>query len=183
MFEDVTEIEPDDPNEKPLHFFYNREERIAKAPENVKAYYRGEMKPVRGFKVFFLPQNRWIFFALVFFVGAIWVYTGFNKTRAYANVKGINFELSAFSYEEKIYTSILVKRSKKSKDTNPVNIRAEFFVIDPNNNVGDKQTQSLVYAEGEDYIRVKFTDFDIIRVDVILTVDGEEKELSAEVKR
>jgi len=183
MFEDVTEIEPDDPNEKPLHFFYNREERIAKAPENVKAYYRGEMKPVRGIKVFFLPQNRWIFFALVFFVGATWVYSGFNKTRAYANLKGINFELTAFSYEEEIYTSILVKRSKKSKDSNPVNINAEFFVIDPNNNVGDKQTHSLVYAEGEEYIRTKFTDFDIIRVDVILSVDGEEKELSAEVKR
>ena len=183
MFEDVSEIKPDDPNAQELHYFYKREERIAKAPERVKAYYRGEMKPVRGFKVFFLPQNRWIFFALVFFVGAVWGYSGFNKTRAYANLKGINYELSAFSYEEEIYASILVKRSPSAKDKNPSNIVADFFVIDPNNNVSDKQTQTLLYSEGEKYIRAKFTDFDIIRVDVIISVDGEEKELSAIVKR
>ncbi len=183
MFEDVTEIEPDDPNDKGLHFYYNREERIANAPENVKAYYRGEMRPVRGIKVFLLPKNRWIFFALIFFVAATWIYTGFNKSRAYANINGVNYELSAFSYGEEIYTSILLKRSKKSKDTNPAHITAEFHVIDPNNVVSDKQVQSLIYSEGEEYIRAKFTDFDIIRVDVIINADGQEKELSVQVKR
>lgn len=183
MFEDVPEIEPDDPKDKELHFFYNREERIARAPESVKKYYRGEMNPVRGIKVFFLPQNRWIFFFFFFFVGATWLYTGFNKTREWAAAGGLNFELSAFSYEEQVYSQIEVKRSKKSKSTKPVKVDAEFFVIDPNNQVGDKQNQSMVYSDGQQYIRAKFTDFDIIRVDVILNVDGEEKELSASVKR
>ena len=39
MFEDVEEIVPDDGVEKPLKFYYNREERIAKAPQLVKDYY------------------------------------------------------------------------------------------------------------------------------------------------
>ena len=47
LFKNVEEMRPD--GEQPLHFYYNREERIARAPEIVKAYYRGEMKNVRGF--------------------------------------------------------------------------------------------------------------------------------------
>ena len=76
-----------------------------------------------------------------------------------------------------------MKRSSRSKETGPVNVSAEFFAIDPNNQVGDKRLGQLVYDEGEQYIRTKFTDYDIIRVDMILEAGGSEKELSAEVKR
>lgn len=183
MFEDVEEIKSDNPQDEKFHYFYNREERIKKAPEMVKKYYSGGMRPVRGFRVLFNKQNRFIFLALVFFVGATWIYTGLNKTRAYANIAGINFELMAFEYEEEIYTSIQMKRSKNSKDLSPKKVYADIFVIDPNNQVGDKKLLSEVYADGEQYIRAKFTDYDIIRVDVILSIDGEEKELSAQVTR
>ena len=76
-----------------------------------------------------------------------------------------------------------MKRSKKSKSTTPVPFNVTFFAIDPNNQVGDKRNDSLIYSEGEQYLRTKFTDYDIIRVDVILNAGGTEKELSAEVKR
>ena len=183
MFEDVEEIVPDDEADKKLKYYYNREERIAKAPQLVKDYYAGKMKPVRGFRIFFTKQNRYIFFALIFFVGATWIYTGLNKTRAGTTLAGINFELTAFSYEEEVYVSLQMKRSSRSKDVAPVPVAAEFFAIDPNNQVGDKRNGQLVYDEGEKYIRTKFTDYDIIRVDVILNAGGTEKELSAEVKR
>ena len=183
MFEDVEEFVPDDEADKKLKYYYNREERIAKAPQLVKDYYDGKMKPVRGFRIFFTKQNRYIFFALIFFVGATWIYTGLNKTRAGTTLSGINFELTAFSYEEEVYVSLQMKRSCRSKDVAPVPVAAEFFAIDPNNQVGDKRNGQLVYDEGEKYIRTKFTDYDIIRVDVILNAGGTEKELSAEVKR
>ena len=183
MFEDVEEFVPDDEEDKKLKYYYNREERIAKAPQLVKDYYAGKMKPVRGFRIFFTKQNRYIFFALIFFVGATWIYTGLNKTRAGTTLSGINFELTAFSYEEEVYVSLQMKRSSRSKDVAPVPVSAEFFAIDPNNQVGDKRNGQLVYDEGEKYIRTKFTDYDIIRVDVILNAGGTEKELSAEVKR
>ncbi len=183
MFEDVEEFVPDDEADKKLKYYYNREERIAKAPQLVKDYYAGKMKPVRGFRIFFTKQNRYIFFALIFFVGATWIYTGLNKTRAGTTLSGINFELTAFSYEEEVYVSLQMKRSSRSKDVAPVPVAAEFFAIDPNNQVGDKRNGQLVYDEGEKYIRTKFTDYDIIRVDVILNAGGTEKELSAEVKR
>ena len=183
MFEDVEEIKPDDGVEKPLKFYYNREERVARAPKLVQDYYNGDMKPVRGFRIFLTKQNRYIFFALIFFVGAAWIYTGLNKTRAGTTLAGVNFELSAFSYEEEVYVSLRMKRSSRSRETAPVNVKAEFFAIDPNRQVGDKRDGQLVYEEGEQYIRTKFTDYDIIRVDVILDAGGYEKELSAEVVR
>ena len=183
MFEDVEEIVPDNEADKPLVFRYNREERIAGAPKLVQDYYNGKMKPVRGIRIFFTPQNRFIFLALIFFVGATWIYTGLNKTRAGTTLEGINFELTAFSYEEEIYVSLQMKRSKNAKSTAPVTVNAEYFAIDPNNQVGDKRSNFLIYSEGEQYLRTKFTDYDIIRVDVILSVGGQEKELSAQVKR
>ena len=183
MFEDVEEIVPDNEADKPLVFRYNREERIARAPKLVQDYYNGKMKPVRGIRIFFTPQNRFIFLALIFFIGATWIYTGLNKTRAGTTLAGINFELTAFSYEEEVYVSLQMKRSSRSRETAPVGVVAEFFAIDPNRQVGDKRQGQLVYESGEQYIRTKFTDSDIIRVDVILNAGGYEKELSAEVKR
>ncbi len=79
--------------------------------------------------------------------------------------------------------SLQMKRSKKSKSTAPVSVNAEYFAIDPNNQVGDKRSDSTIYSEGEQYLRTKVTDYDIIRVDVILNAGGQEKELSALVKR
>ena len=76
-----------------------------------------------------------------------------------------------------------MKRSKKSKSTAPVAINVEYFVIDPNNQISDKRADSIIYSEGEQYLRTKFTDYDIIRVDAIINAGGEEKELSAQVKR
>ena len=183
MFEDVEEIRPDDGVEKPLKFYYNREERLAKAPQIVQDYYNGGMRPIRGIRILFTKQNRYIFLALIFFIGATWIYTGLNKTRAGTTLADINFELSAFSYEEEVYVSLYMKRSSRSRESAPVPVSAEFFAIDPNNQVGDKRSGQLIYEEGEQYIRTKFTDYDIIRVDVILNAGGDEKELSAEVKR
>jgi len=59
MFENVEEGYPD--KEKPVKFYYNREERIAKAPEIVKKYYRGEMKPVRGIRVLYRVKQVYSF--------------------------------------------------------------------------------------------------------------------------
>lgn len=182
-FDDVEEIKAEDSQEQGFHYYYNREERIAKAPPQVQEYYRGGMRPVRGLKVLFNKQNRFVLLALVLFVGAYWVYSGFNSTRAYGNLHGINFELSAFSYEEEVFVSLKMKRSKKATDLSPAAVNAEVFVIDPNNQVGDKRILSYLYSDGEQFLRTKFTDYDIIRVDLILKVGDEETELSAEVKR
>ena len=57
MFENTQELTPDDDSEKQFKFYYNREKRIANAPQIVQDYYNGKMKPVRGIKIFFQKQK------------------------------------------------------------------------------------------------------------------------------
>lgn len=200
MFEDVVEFEPADEKDKKLHFFYNREERVAKASPQVQEYYKGGMRPVRGFKVLFTGYNRIIFLSLIFFVAVAWIYTGINKTRQYANVGGIQMELTAFEYEEEIYVTLtmknppkkikrgfsnLIPKNKESAVPEKIEktVEAEFFFIEVNNQLVDKKFFTEVFEGEEKSLRTKFTDYDIIRVDVIIDVGEEEKELSCEVKR
>lgn len=183
LFNDVDEGHSQKEEENKLHFYYNREERIARAPKNVQDYYNGGMRPVRGIRVFFTKQNRYILFALIFFVGVIWVYTGFNRTRNYSLINGIDCNLQAFAYDEEVFTTIKFNVNKRTTNISPKKISAEIFLIDPNNQVSQKDSMSLVFEKGEEYLRSKYTDYDIIRVDVIVNIDGEEKELSCAVKR
>ena len=186
MFDNVDEGHPE--GEKTVKYYYNREERIANAPEIVKKYYRGDMKPVRGIKIFFTGSNKYILFALIFFVGVAWIYSGFNKSRNYAKIQGLDFEVVSYSFEDQIYSSVSVKWNPKAdgKNKGDRNITAEIFLIDGDKQVVNKDIQSITYTADDaetKYMRVRHTDFDIIRCDVILTVNDEEKEISTVVKR
>ena len=191
MFEDTQELTPDDDSEKQFKFYYNREKRIANAPQIVQDYYSGKMKPVRGIKIFFQKQNVWILFALILFVGAAWVYSGLNLTRAYGKIDDVNFELQAFSFEQQIYATVKTFRTKKNQEKyqkkaesfKPAKIEVEFFAIEQNNQVSDKTFSSIMFENNEEYIRAKFTDFDIIRIDAIVTLNDKQIELSGVVKR
>lgn len=185
MFEGVDEghIEESEKSTKELHYFYNREERLANAPQNVKDYYAGKMKPVRGIRIFLTKQNRYIFFALIFFVGAAFIYNGLTNTRKYSKISELDCEVKAFSYEDQIYTSLSIKRNVKSKKTEPQKVDAEFFLVDADNQVVAKESQSIIYSEGEQFIRFKNSDFEIVRVDVIISVENEENEISCRVTR
>ena len=190
MFEDTQESSPDNESEKELKFYYNREKRIANAPQIVQDYYNGKMKPVRGVKIFFQKQNVWIFFALILFVGAAWVYSGLNSTRAYGKIDDVNFELQAFSFEQQIYATVKTFRKKNQEkckkneeEYKPSKVEVEFFAIEQNNQVSDKSFSSIVFENNDEYLRAKFTDFDIIRVDAIVRLNDKHIELSGVVKK
>lgn len=207
MFEDVDEGHLD--GETPVHYYYNREERLSKAPKIVQDYYDGKMKPLRGFKVLFKNKsNLSILIALIFFVAFSWIYTGINNSRNYAKISDKEFEIQAFSYEEDIYTSIKISDAKKSsgrkrlqlikpkKDTsetdNSVSQESEnsknmavldLFFIDKDKQLIHQETQNVLLDDEADYFKTKTTDYDIMRVDVIISYDGKEKEISAIIKR
>lgn len=182
MFKDVEEGHAD--GEEPVVYRYNREERIEKAPKIVQEYYAGGLRPVRGLKVLFANKsNRFVFMALIFFIAAAWIYTGLNNTRSYAKINDISFELQAFVYDEEVYSSLKIVNKKKAKASSPQKITADFFIINSDKEVSDKDSLSLVYESGEEYLRTKCHDYDIIRVDAIVETDGVKKEISTNVKR
>lgn len=182
MFEDVDEGHLD--GEEPVVFRYNREERIKKAPKIVQEYYAGGLRPVRGFKALVANKsNRFVLLALVFFVAATWLYTGLNNTRSYGKINDISLELQGFSYEDSVFSSLKIFNKNASEKSNPVKVDAEFFLINNDHQIVEKESLSLVYRDGDQYLRTKHTDYDIIRVDVIVTIDGKEKELFANIKK
>ncbi|MCQ2590601.1 MAG: hypothetical protein MJ179_09280 [Treponema sp.] len=181
IFPEANEGKPD--GKQPLHFFYNREERIAHAPQIVKDFYDGKMEPVRGIKVLFQKQNRYILIALVLFVAFVWMYTGFNSTRNYVKINNIVLEMQAFSYDGEVYTNIKVKTASGKALEKPEKIDAKVYYVNLDNQPVEVKDASLVYGGGEEYLRTKFTDYDIIRVDAIISVGDIEKELSTAVAR
>lgn len=179
MFEDVDEGHLD--GETPVHYYYNREERLSKAPDIVKKYYSGELKPFRGFQALYKNKsNLSILIALIFFVGFTWVYTGINNSRNYAKIDNIIYELQAFSYGEEVYASIKV--SSKVPVSNPSPATVEYFFINNDKQLIQKETQSILFTGEEDYLKTKTTDYDIMRVDVIISCNGKEKELSTIIR-
>ena len=182
LFKDVEEIRPD--GEQPLHFYYNREERLKKASPQVQEYYRGGMKPVTGIRVFFLKQNRYIFITLIVLTAFALVYSAMNRPRDNCEINGVNFEINSFSFEEEVFISLKMDRGKKNKEAIPLPFEATIFLIENNNQIYDKKVMNYVYSEeGEDFLRAKFTDYDIIRVDVIIKAGDEQKEISCKVAK
>lgn len=182
MFDEVDEGHAD--NEERVIFRYNREERIANAPQIVQDYYAGKMTPVRGFKVLVANKsNRFILIALIFFVAAVWLYTGLNNTRSSTKINNILFELQGFSYEDEIYTFLKIIDKEADENSKPVDISATFFFINNDNQVANKEDFSMIYRDGEKYFRTKYSDYDILRIDAVVSVDGIEKEMSTIVKR
>lgn len=185
MFEDVDEGHPDKPEDNKYTFYYNREHRLENAPQSVKDYYDGKMKPVTGIKIFVANrQNRYILLALVLFVSFAWMYSGFNKTRDTVTIDNNLYEVQAFTFEEEVYVSMKISPVKNSVEVKtPVNIQYTIQSINNDNQIFQTESDSILYNGGEKYIRTKFADYDIIRVDIDLRVDKTEKEISAFVKR
>lgn len=181
MFEDVDEGHVD--NDNTLHFHYNREERLKKAPQNVRDYYEGKIKPVKGFKVLFNKQNKFIFMSLILFVGFFYLHNGINKTKNFITIDDIEFELTAFSFEDEVFSTVTINTKKNKSINKPKNIKANFNFINNDNVVAQKEDFSLVYQKGEEYFRTKIPDYDIIRVDVLIDVDGKQKELFTVIQR
>ena len=182
MFEEVDEGHAE--GEEKIVFRYNREERLRNAPQIVRDYYDGKNKPVRGFKILWVNKtNRYILLSLILFVGFVWVYTALNNTRSYSRINNIDFEISAFAFEEEVYVSLKAQNKKADKNSPPVKIEAEVFFVNNDNQIVEKKELSVVYRDGEETLATKVTDYDIIRVDAIILAYGKEKEVSVGVKR
>jgi hypothetical protein len=120
---------------------------------------------------------------ILFFVGFIWLYTGLNKTRSYTKINNVSFDVQAFLYEEEIFVSVKIKNRNSSALDKPIKILAEVSAINNDNQTVNKEILQTVFSDGENNLRTKFTDYDIIKIDVELDVNGEKNLISTDVKR
>lgn len=180
LFKDVDEGHFD--GETPIHYYYNREERIQRAPQIVKDYYDGKLNPKRGLKAIFeKPVNRFTFFALVFFVGFVWIYNGLINTKNITKINDIPFELTSVCINETVYSTVKIKENKKN--INPQKIFVYVLYINSDNIVQDKYELSCIYSGKEESLHTKAFDFELIRVEAVIKVGDEEKEIFTSIKR
>lgn len=165
MAENNSEDDKTKAEEEPLVFYYNREERIKSAPTIVKSAYDGTAeKPPSGIfeALVHTKSSRFMLLALAFAL-VVTIFIGFfgNKTNQ-ALIKDVSFEISAFSFNDVVYTSLHYKRKDSNKTNTPIKIIFSGLDADGNQLIS-KETEALIDKD-EDYIRTTFNDYDIISI-------------------
>ncbi|MBQ1949023.1 MAG: hypothetical protein II367_02565 [Treponema sp.] len=175
--------------EEPLHFYYNREERIKRAPKIVQDYYAGKMQgSSKGlFRTLFATRgNRFMFSGIVVFMVFIWLYS-FVFDSAFSHFHGSKVELTCFSYEETVYASLKLnavkdRKGKSVKDRFPVPLKVVFSAVDSAGGVSDEAEENTVFSGDELFVRTKFSDYDIVKVKAVLSDGTEDKQFVSVVQ-
>jgi hypothetical protein len=188
MSEKELDAYPD--GEKPLVFHYNRAERLASAPQNVRDYYAGKNQMPKGlFKVLVASKFSRIMLVFVVLFGIV----AFVLTQALADassgkIGGIQAAVSAFSFDGGIYVSIELnpastgfRLAQTAITAVPVTAGVDFL------GSGKKPVRSSliegIYAGKQEFLRTTTADYDIMEIVVLLCVGDESLTLTAKVIR
>lgn len=191
-FAKIDEGHPDyKPGEEPLHFFYNREERIARAPHIVQEYYAGRgPRPVKGlFRVLVSTRgNRFMLSSIVVFAAFLWIFSFFSGKNA-SRIAGADASLSAFSYEETVYATFSMKGAEAEASEADsaaflqIPVSAVFTAVESSGAECAREESTGIYTGKDLFLRTKFTDYDIIKVCCEVTAASETKRFEAAVAR
>ncbi len=156
-----------------LIFHYSREERIAHAPGIVKQSYNGTLPaPPRGFfkALVHTKSSRFMLgvlgLTLVLCAGLLFFGAHDNET----SLSGMQFSLSAFSFEEKVYISI---KTDGPEEKEGENIHFLFSFKDKDGTEILTQDFSKPFTKIDGFIRTTIEDYDILSVSCTITVSGE----------
>ena len=183
MFDNETRSDNEEEN---LVFHYSHEHRIKNAPKEVQDYYNGNFELNKGIKVLYKNKsNRVILIALVIMTVFALIYSRIQGGRNRGSLGNYKFELTSFSFEEKIYTSLKMTEDtkKKAAEKNPVmlSVKASFF--DVNNQLAECRENTELLDENEEKLQWLITDYDITSVSVKVSDGKEILQLEADVKR
>lgn len=183
MFDNETKSDSEEEN---LVFHYSREHRLKNAPKEIQDYYNGNFELNKGVKVLFKNKsNRVILIALVVMTVFALIYSRIQSGQNRGTLGNYKFELSSFSFEEKIYTSLKITENekKKTEEKDPVNISATAFFYDVNNQVAEVKESSELLDLPEEKLQWLVTDYDITSVSVKVSDGKETLQLQTDVKR
>lgn len=166
--------------EEPLVFHYSRERRLEKAPDVVKEFYENGISKPRGFFgiLFARKGNKILFFVMMmtFIVSIFFSYFGPRKNEGI--IGNVKFSLVAFSFEGQVYASVKVEKNDSGKNIKNMNAVFQFRGIDSEGITVFEETQNSFFTDGnfstekkENFLRTKFTDYDIIKVECCVS-DG-----------
>lgn len=184
----MVEIKEQDEAEN-LVFHYNREERIQKAPKMVRDYYTGEYKmPPKGlFKMLvYTKSSRIMLFVLVACL-VLTLFIGLMSPNADEGLYGdVPMKASAFSFQDTVYAQLTLKAPKKDNKKYegqhiPVDVTFNFYDVDET--LTESVKKSDFYEGNELSFGTTSSDYDILRVEMLVAIQNEQSVLKATVKR
>jgi hypothetical protein len=111
------------------------------------------------------------------------LFLSFFGNKSYrAVIGGVTAELSAFSYDDMVYVSIHFSPSSKVPAA-VVSVEAVVSALDTDNQITAKKTMTGKYDGKEDFIRTKFSDYDIINISAVVSIAGESKTLKSTIEK
>ena len=183
----------EDGREEPV-FYYSREERLKRAPQIVRDYYDGKIKPYRPglFRALVSTRaNRFIFFALVVCLALVVFNIFFGPRENAETYRGIPMTLAASSFDGRVYVSLRVADAQKKFEGEygeGIPLSVKFSPLDAENeNIVLSEERLLFDADSyrgkEIFFRTVLDDFDIASVAAEIDVLGQTVTLRSKVER
>lgn len=173
--------------EEPLHFYYNREERLKNAPKTVQDFYAGKVNQFtrNPFKILLKnPLNRTMVIFLLLFCGFAY-FMSYQTNKNKSRIGETYGSLTAFSYTEEVYVTFkaegISEKNKKGGEFIPVPVTAVFDAVDSSGTVVQRAEVSDLYSGQELFLRTQFKDYDIINVVAEVTLGQEKKSFSTNI--
>lgn len=172
----------EDPGE--LKFHYNRERRLAHAPENVRKAYEEGYTPNKGFIRGLVgnPGSRSMFISIIILCLMIVALTVFGPREDTATVSGVTFRLKAFLYGESVYVTLSCVPGKDA-EVGPLTVSATISGIDSSGAVVTQTVVSGAFADRELLLRTTLADFDLRKVKAGINLNKTAAIVSAAVDR
>ncbi|MCR4821960.1 MAG: hypothetical protein K5873_03695 [Treponema sp.] len=175
--------------EEQMVFHYSREERLKHAPEIVRDYYSGKFAPYKGGLLKSLVNtrgNRLLLVTIVFAFGIIWFVNYFGPQKSSAVLAGVDVHLSAFSYDDAVYASLKIEEAPKKKRgdfARGIPVTAVISAYDSENSLLSEKKLLGKYDGKEVFLRTTFTDYDIIKVSALCTINDSYASLESEIEK
>lgn len=161
-------------------------ERLKNAEEIVRQYYAGEgPQPPKGIfhSLVQTRSSRLILMVMLAMVAIVLLTSIMDRGSGGAVVGLVPVELSAFSFEDRVYISLYLEENSRVDFSDSPTVTCNFLIYTTDNQVIHQETVKTFYTGKEDFLRTTFGDYDILYVDGVVTVGEETKILRTDVIR
>lgn len=152
-------------------FHYNREHRLARAPEEVRRAYHEGYTPNKGFLKGLTgnPGSRSMFVSIIILSAIVMFMTLFGQKENTGKADGVGLSLKAFLYGESVYVTIYLTPGDGVL-AGPVPVQAVLTGLDKDGSAVAVANASAVWGGKEVALRATLGDYELrkVRADVSL---------------
>ncbi len=169
-------------SEENLHFYYNRDERVRRAPDIVRSHYDGSEKlPPKGFfkSLTHTKSSRFLLGSIVLLIIMILFATNIDLDSKSGTIDSIPFSLSAFKFEESAFVTVKADETIVQDDI-PVSVY--FYALDSENTIVEQSSIHSIFDGKENFYRTTFSKYDIMFIECEVLLNGKTLELKTNVQ-